>query len=64
MTSGWPANRCATISQVLVNVEPGQLSLYHRPLQSASEQHHPGYSRWQFGMTASPAAVSDSVTAW
>ena len=63
-TSGLAANRSATMSQVLVKTDDGQLSLYHRPLTSASEQHAPGYSRWQFSTAYSPAAVMSSTRTW
>jgi len=57
-TSGSPANARATVSQPLANRAGGQLPFHHSPFPSESEQHHPWCSRWQFGMTMSPARVS------
>src|SRR6266851_2597852 len=64
MTSGVEANAAATVSQPLVKAEGGQLLFHHSPFPSDSEQHHPRNSRWQLGMTMSPAPVRACTQAW
>ena len=62
-TRGFAWYRAAMSCQAARNVAAGQRSLNHRPLPSASEQHQPGSSMWQFGMTMRPAPVSASTQA-
>jgi len=61
--SGFSWYRAAMSCQAAKNFAAGQRSLNHRPLPSFSEQHHPGLSMWQFGMTMRPAPVSASTQA-
>ena len=57
-TSGFAWYRAAMSCQAAKNFVAGQRRLYHRPLPSSSEQHHPGSRMWQFGITMRSSPVS------